>query len=159
MIFVTLGTQDKPFNRLLEAIQKQIDNGNINEEVVVQAGCTKFTSKDMKMFDLCTIDEFNKYMKDCDLLITHAGVGSIIDGLKNDKKVIGAARLHEYGEHTNNHQLQMLDNFCKSGYILRLDDFEKLGELLEEVKTFKPKKYVSNSENFISKLRDYINNN
>ena len=42
MIFVTLGTHDKPFNRLLEAVQKQIDLGNINDKVIVQAGATKF---------------------------------------------------------------------------------------------------------------------
>ena len=42
MILVTLGTQDKPFNRLLDAVQKQIDNGVITDKVVVQAGYTKY---------------------------------------------------------------------------------------------------------------------
>ena len=45
MILVTLGTQDKNFTRLLDAVQKQIDNGNIKEEVIVQAGCTKYDSR------------------------------------------------------------------------------------------------------------------
>ena len=42
MIFVSLGTQDKSFKRLLDAIEKQIDKGNIKEEVIVQAGYTKY---------------------------------------------------------------------------------------------------------------------
>ena len=88
MIFVTLGTQDKGFKRFLEAIQKQIDLGNIKEKVVVQAGCTKFESKDMEVFDLIPFDEFDKLISQADLLITHGGVGSIITGLKNNKKVI-----------------------------------------------------------------------
>ena len=60
MIFVTLGTQDKVFNRLLEAIDKEIEKGNIKEKVVVQAGCTKYESKNMEVLDLVPQDEFEK---------------------------------------------------------------------------------------------------
>ena len=42
MILVTLGTQDKEFKRLLESIDKEINNGTITDKVVVQAGCTKY---------------------------------------------------------------------------------------------------------------------
>ena len=141
MIFVTLGTQDKPFNRLLESVQKEIDKGNIKTRVVVQAVCTKFKSDDMEIFDLIPMDDFEKLMNECDLLITHGGVGSIISGLNKDKKVIAAARLYEYGEHVNNHQQQIIENFSKSGYIIALDDFEKLDEAIKKSKKFKPNKY------------------
>ena len=47
MILVTLGTQDKQFVRLLDIVQEQIDLGNIKDKVIVQAGCTKYESKDM----------------------------------------------------------------------------------------------------------------
>lgn len=159
MIFVTLGTQDKEFKRLLEAIQKQIDLGNIKEKVVVQAGCTKFDSKDMEVFDLIPFDEFDKLISQADLLITHGGVGSIITGLKNNKKVIAAARLKKYKEHTNDHQLQIIKNFAKEGYILELDDFDKLDEVLLKTKEFKPKKYESNNDKFVSIIKDYIDKN
>ena len=108
MIFITLGTQDKSFERLLRDIQKQIDLGNIKEKVVVQAGFTKFDSKDMEIFDLIPMDDFDKLMNECDLLITHGGVGSIISGLKKNKKVIAVARLAKYKEHMNDHQKQIL---------------------------------------------------
>ena len=89
MILVTLGTQDKQFYRLLEAVQKQIDNGRIKEKVVVQAGCSSnFDSKDMEIFDLIPMDEFDKLISECDILITHGGVGSIITGVKNNKKAV-----------------------------------------------------------------------
>ncbi len=159
MIFVTLGTQDKSFKRLLDAIQKQIDLGNINEKVVVQAGYTKYQSNDMEIFDLVSMDDFNKYINDCDLLITHAGVGCIIDALKRGKRVIAAPRLKIYGEHTNDHQLQITETFYNKGYILKLDDFDNLDKVLEDAKKFKPKKFVSNNEKFISKIKDYIDNN
>ena len=149
MIFITLGTQDKPFNRLLEAVQREINNGNIKDKVVVQAGCTKFKTDDMEIFDLIPMDDFDKIMKECDLLITHGGVGSIVGGLNKNKTVIAAARLEKYGEHLNDHQLQIISNFTKAGYILNLEDFDKLADVLEEAKTFKPKKYKSNKGNFI----------
>lgn len=156
MILVTLGTQDKTFVRLLEAIQKQIDIGNIKDKVIVQAGYTKFKSKDMEIFELISMDKFDNLIKECDLLITHGGVGSIITGLKNNKKVIAAARLEKYGEHTNDHQLQIIENFTKSGYIVPLDDFSKLDEVLKKVKNFEPKKYKSNSENMQKMITNYI---
>ena len=50
MILVLLGTQNNSFKRLLEEVQKNIDNGNIKEKVIVQKGFTKFESKDMEMY-------------------------------------------------------------------------------------------------------------
>lgn len=153
LILITLGTQDKKFHRLLEAVQKQIDNKNIKDKVIVQAGCSNnFKSNDMEMFDLIPIDEFDKLIEECDILITHGGVGSIITGLKNNKKVIAAARLKKYGEHVNDHQLQIIENFTNAGYILSLDNFDELDKVLKTAKKFKPKKYKSNTKNFIKFL-------
>lgn len=157
MILVTLGTQDKKFTRLLEAIQKQIDNKKINEKVIVQAGCTSnFKSKDMEIFDLIPMNEFDEKIKECDILITHGGVGSIITGLKNNKIVIAAPRLKKYNEHVNDHQLQIVENFAKEGYILYLEDFDNLDKLLIEAKKFKPKKFKSNTSNIIKLLERSI---
>ena len=156
MILVTLGTQDKSFERLLKAVDKCIDKGYIKDKVVVQAGFTKYESKNMEIFDYIPYDKFDKYMKECDLLITHGGVGSIITGLKNNKVVIAAPRLKEYKEHTNNHQLEIIDKLSSDGYILALNDFNKLNDVLDKSKTFKPKKYKSNTNNMIKIIKDFI---
>ena len=71
MIFVCLGTNDKSFERLLKEIDKQIELGNINDRVVVQSGYTKYESNNMEIVDLMSIEEFNKNISDCDILITH----------------------------------------------------------------------------------------
>lgn len=157
MILITLGTQDKQFYRLLEAVQKQIDNKVIEDEVIVQAGCSSdFKSKDMKIFDLIPMDEFDKLIEKCDILITHGGVGSIITGLKNNKKVIAAARLEKYKEHVNDHQLQIIHNFEKLSYIKALNNFDELGEIIQNLEKFKPKKYKSNTKNFNDNLKKII---
>ncbi len=158
MIFVTLGTQDKPFERLIKAVEEQVIRGNIKDEVIVQAGFTKYKSEKIKILEYIPIDEFEKYIKQADIIITHAGVGSIIMALENNKKVIAGARLKQYGEHVNDHQLQILDNFSENGYILKLDRFEDLDKVLEKAKNFVPKKFESNNKNFVNSLRDEMQN-
>jgi len=158
MIYITLGTQDKSFERLLKAVQKEIDNGTIKEKVVVQAGYTKFESNEMELFDLVPLKQFEEYMNDCDLLITHGGVGSIIDGLKHNKKVIAVPRLKKYGEHTNDHQLQIVERFSEAGYILPYYENDDFNDIMKKIKKFKPKKYVSNTEHFIKLVKEKIEN-
>ena len=156
MILVTLGTQDKPFNRILEMIQELIDEKVIDDEVIVQAGCTKFKSNDMKIFDLIPMEEFEELMKKCDMLITHGGVGSICSGLNNNKKVIAIARLAKFGEHVNDHQEQIIYNFNKEGYILGVSNKDELKEAILN-KKFKPNKFKSNTNNMINLVEELIN--
>lgn len=156
MIFVTLGTQDKPFNRLVEAVEKQIERGTIQEEVIAQVGCTKFSSDKMKVIDYVQMEEFDQLMDKADLIITHAGVGSIIAGLEKHKKMIVAAREKVYGEHVNNHQEQILENFSHRGYIIPLIEFEELDEALKQAKKFVPQEFTSNNRHFINCLTEEI---
>jgi len=159
LILVTLGTQDKQFYRLLEAVEKYVIDNKIKERIVVQAGSSSdFKSDVMEIFDLIPMDEFDKLITECDVLITHGGVGTIITGLKNNKKVIAAARLEKYKEHVNDHQLQIIENFTNMGYILSLDNFDELDKIIKKSKTFKPKKYKSNTSNMIKLLEKEINN-
>lgn len=156
MILVILGTQDKEFPRLLKAVEKEIKNGNIKDRVVVQAGQTKYESDCMEIFDLLPAPEFNKLMDEADIIITHGGAGSILNAIKKGKKVIAAARLQKYGEHHNDHQKQIIGEFAANGYILELEDFDKLDDLLKKIKKFKPKKFVSNTNNMIKLIENYI---
>lgn len=157
MILITLGTQDKPFTRLLEEVDKQVELGNIKDKIVVQAGYTKYNSKNMEIFDLIDREKFSDLIASCDLLISHGGVGSILTGLKNNKKVIAAPRLSKYGEHMNDHQIQIIENFSKMGYILSYMEDDDLGKILKSAKKFKPKKYISNTTNIINIIDEFIN--
>lgn len=156
MILVLLGTNDKKFDRLLSAIDNQIKKGNIKEKVIVQAGSTKYKSNKMEIFDLIPKNKLEELIKKADVIITHGGVGSIIESLEKNKIVIAAARLKKYDEHTNNHQEQIVKEFAKRGYILELEDFNELDKILKSAKKFKPAKYKSNNENFVNTINDYI---
>ena len=82
----------------------------------MQAGLTKYKSNKIKIFDFINSDEFDNYMKSADLIITHGGVGSILSGLKRNKKIIVVPRLKKYKEHTNDHQIQICNKFSELGY-------------------------------------------
>lgn len=156
MIFVTLGTQDKPFTRLLKKIDEEIAKGNIEDEVIVQGGCSKIDTNNMTIFNQVSQQEFEEYIEKCEILLTHAGVGSIITGLKYGKKVVAVPRLAKYGEAANDHQIQLVENFSQEGYILGVNNLDDLVKVIKDAKKFKPKKYVSNTEHFIDQLVDYI---
>ena len=152
MILVTLGTQNQSFVRLLELIEKS----NINDEIIVQAGHTKFESKKMKIFDYIPYEEMTELIKKADLIITHGGTGSILMPLKMGKKVIAVPRLSKYGEHVDDHQTQLTSIFQEEGYILEYNDGDDFNELYEKAKKFKPNKYVSNTEKFIENIKKLI---
>ena len=156
MILVMLGTQNNSFHRLLEEVQKNIDNGNIKEEVIVQNGYTKFDSKQMKLIKEIPQDEFNKLIDQANLVITHGGVGSIITAITKGKKVIAIPRLKKYNEHVNDHQIEIIDSFNEKGYIIGIHSVEELGKALEKAKNFKPQKYVKNTGNILKLVEDFI---
>lgn len=159
MILVLLGTQNNSFHRLLEEIQKNIDDGNIKEKVVVQAGYTKFESKDMTIYNQLPKEQLQELIKEADLIITHGGVGSIISSITNGKRVIAVPRLQKYKEHVNDHQLDIINSFNESGYIIGIHGVEELKEALKKVPDFEPKKYVQNTGNIIKIIKDFIDNN
>ncbi len=159
MILVLLGTQNNSFHRLLEEIQKNINNGNIKEQVVVQRGHTKFESNDMTLYNEVPLTEFEKLIDDASLVITHGGVGSIISSIEKEKKVIAVPRLKKYKEHVNDHQLDIIKSFDDMGHIIGVAGVEELENALKRVSTFEPKKYIKNTGNILKIIEDFIEKN
>ncbi len=152
MIFVTLGTQDKPFKRLLDYIEKS----NIKDEFIVQAGFTDYKSNKFKIYKYLDKDIFDKYLNDADLIICHGGVGTIVSCLNDGKSVLAVPRLSKYGEHQNDHQLQIVNAYKQKGYLTVMNDGDDFDQKVNEALTFKPNKFISNNEVFVNKLKKYI---
>lgn len=85
--------------------------------------------------------------------------GSIIGSIKENKKVIAVARLEKYNEHVNDHQLQIVKSFNEKGYIIGLEDATLLKNAVKNIKDFIPKKYISNTQNILNIVSNYIDNN
>ena len=156
MILVLLGTQNNSFHRLLEEVEKNIENGIINEEVIVQAGYTKFESDKMKIIDLMSKEQLSKFQDEASLIITHGGVGSIVSSIEKGKKVIAVPRKHEYGEHVNNHQEEIVKDFNDKGYIIGIKEVEDLKQGLINSKDFEPVKYQPNNKKMLKIIEDFI---
>ena len=134
-----------------------IDEGTIKDKVVVQAGSTKFESDDMEIFNLIEQNKFNELIEQANIIITHGGVGSIVTAVKLGKKVIAVPRLRKYGEHVNDHQIQIVETFSKQGFIKGIKDISELKETLKNIDTFTPNKLESNTENIVNIIRQFIN--
>ena len=159
MILVLLGTQNNSFYRLLDEIEKNIQMGNIKEEVIVQAGYTKYNSQNMKIFSMMKKEKLEELVDNANLVITHAGLGSIEMALKKNKKVIAVPRYKIFGEHVNNHQKDIEEEFSRRGWIIGIDSVEKLDKALEYSKKFNVKKYqIDNDLKMIDIIQRYINN-
>ena len=156
LIFVTLGTQDKPFTRLLDALEALIQKGIIQDEVIVQAGSTRYKSNHMKILDYIEMTKFNQYVEQCDILICHAGVGTIINGINHDKSIMAVARRAQFGEHENDHQVEITTKFSKLGYIVGCLSVEEVEEKFPLLKGFKTHQYESNCLAFCALVKKLI---
>ena len=146
MIFVTIGTQDKPFRRLLETISALKADGTIKDEVIVQNGTTTYTDDALKIIPFMDMTTFNHYLENCDLLITHGGVGTIMNALSHGKTIIAVPRRVQYGEHENDHQLQIIETFAKANHLIPCMDPTDLKQALQQAKSFRPTPWTSNRD-------------
>jgi len=156
MILVLLGTQTHSFIRLLDEVEDCIKKGIIKDKVIAQYGNTKFSSNYIELFDFIPIEDFNNLVQEADLIITHGGVGSIINGIKTGKKVIAVPRLSEFNEHVNNHQTQIVDTFNKLGLIKGILDVTLLPDAIKDIDNFIPVPYISNNKGMLKIISDYI---
>lgn len=156
MIFVSLGTFHSLFPRPLIAIESAVKSGKVNEEIIAQIGHTNFTTDAFKTTPFFSPDEIDKLYDDARIIVTHAGTGSILKGVKKRKKVIVIPRLHKYAEHIDDHQLDILNEFAKSHYILPWTDGESFETILSNADCFVPVPYTSSKDKLVSFLMNYI---
>lgn len=154
MIFVTLGSQKFQFNRLLKAV----DELQSDETIFAQIGYSDYKPKNYEYKKFLDRDEFTRIMDSSDIVITHGGTGAIINAVKMGKKVIAVPRLKKYGEHVDDHQIQLVEQFKELQLICVCYDAEKIGDALEIVKKTTYKKYVSNTQRIINSIEKFIEN-
>ncbi len=152
MIFVTLGTHELSFTRILEYLEKS----NIDEEVIIQSGNTKFKSKKYEIVPFMSSEQFDFYMRSCDLVICHGGVGSILTALKQHKKVITVPRLAKFNEHNDNHQLEIVEKLHRKNYIINCNTYEEFYLALKSYENKNLKKYKFSNFELVNYIDNYI---
>lgn len=152
MIFVTVGTHDQGFERLVRKIDELVEGKKIRDNVIIQIGYTEYKPKSCKWFKFVEPEEFEQLCKKSSLIITHAGVGSIMTCLKFSKSIIVVPRLKKFNEHRDDHQLQITKELENQGKILAVYDVDKLESMISRAKRWRLKK--SSKENKILSLVD-----
>lgn len=156
MIFVTLGSQKFQFNRLLKAIDELIITEKIAEIVIAQIGYSDYKPKNYQYKEFMTQDEYLDDISKADIVITHGGTGAIITAMKKNKKVIAVPRLAKYGEHVDDHQLQIVNQFKELNFIYACLDCKMLTEALDTVRKTEYSCYQSNTHTIIHSIIEFI---
>jgi UDP-N-acetylglucosamine transferase subunit ALG13 len=126
MIFVSVGTHEAPFDRLLRAIHDL----QLDEDVVVQYGPSELRSHRGLQAAYFSFDEMVEYIRKARAVVMHAGVGSVMVSLANGKRPIVMARLREHGEHVDDHQVELARRLDANGLLTLVQDKEALGRAL-----------------------------
>src|ERR1700761_8685645 len=115
MIFVTVGTQ-LPFDRMIQAIDSWAA-GRQFAEVFAQIGPAKYRPKNLAWAEFLDANECRKKTEEADVVVAHAGMGSILTALELGRPVIVMPRLSVLGEHRNDHQLDTAKKLLAQGRI------------------------------------------
>lgn len=154
MIFVTIGTQKFPFDRLLKKIDELIESGFIKEKVIAQIGNSAYCPRFYEYTDYIKERKFNEILGNSRIVITHGGVGTITKGLTMHKKVLIVPRLKKYNEHVDDHQIEIAEIFYKMKYAMMCRDMSNLESSIRELDTVKFREY----EFFYVNLAEYVQN-
>lgn len=161
MIFVTVGTHEQPFNRLVQKIDELKRDGVITEDVMIQTGFSTYEPEYCKWSKLIPYQDMVKNVADARIVITHGGPASFIMPLQIGKTPIVVPRQHKFDEHVNDHQVEFARNVAqRMGTIILVEDIEKLGEAIRDY----DQKVAdmghgmsSNNEKFNAELEEIVN--
>ena len=155
-LFVPLGTQKFPFGRIITALNQLVDEGKYKADEIVMQSALYPVKPNFTHFGLIPNDEFNRYMREAEVVVTHSGVNSIISCMEMGKPLVVCPRLHEYGEHVDNHQMEIATLMRDKYDVLICTAMKDLPELIERAKTHKYKSWVSHWEELLDAIRRWI---
>ena len=135
MILVTVGSQ-LPFCRLVRAVDAWCAAHGRGGEVIGQIGAIgpdSYRPRHFKWDQFIAPGRFDELTTKADLIIAHAGMGSIIGALRNAKPIVIMPRRASLGEHRNEHQLATASRFAGRQNVFVADDEHVLPATLERV--------------------------
>ena len=151
-----MGSQKFQFDRLLRAVDGLVAEGVITDLVFAQTGACTYEPSHIECVPFLDSDQFRARMTTADVVITHGGTGAIIGAIRAGKKVVAVPRLARYGEHVDDHQVEIVRQFADMGLIepcMSMDDLKvAYGNAVR--KECRP--YASNTDVFVADLRSYL---
>jgi len=160
MIFVTVGTHEQPFNRLVEYMDKWAESHD--EKVIMQTGFSTYEPKHCEWSKLYPFETMKKLVDDARIVVTHGGPSSFIMPLQVGKVPIVVPRVKELNEHVNDHQLVFAKAVAeRQGNIIVVENIDELGDVIDnydqKVSALK-NELSSNNDRFCSEFEKLIDN-
>lgn len=155
-LFVPLGTQKFPFGRIITALNLLVEQGRYKPEEIVMQSALYPVKPIFTAFGLIPNEDFNHYMKEAEVIVTHSGVNSIISCMEMGKPLVICPRFHEYGEHVDNHQIEIATLMHDKYDVLVCTDMKDLPALIEQTKTHKYKPWTSHREELLEAISKLI---
>lgn len=161
MIFVTVGTHEQPFDRLVKCIDQMVADGKIKEDVIIQKGYTDYEPQNCESHKLIGYDDMKKYIEEARIVVTHGGPASFVAPLSIGKIPVVVPRQYKYNEHINDHQLDFAREVEKrmKNIIVAENEEEIVDAIVHYEKKsvrFSKEKYNNNSK-FNMELEKIIN--
>lgn len=116
MIFVALGTQAYRFDRLLRGLD------GVDEELVVQGGASTYRPAGATWFEFLDFPRLLEYVRAARVVVSHAGVGTVMTVVGEGKRPVVVPRLERYGEAVDDHQLPFARRMQEAGLVLLVED-------------------------------------
>lgn len=162
MIFVTVGTHEQSFERLVKKVDDLKRDKIINEDIIIQKGYTDYEPRYCESYKLIGYNDMQKYLEDARIIITHGGPASFIAPLTIGKIPIVVPRQKDFNEHVNNHQKDFVEQVvARDNSIIpcyNIDDLEKLIKEYDSIVENMKENYKSNNKLFCEKLDEEIKN-
>ena len=154
MIFVTVGTHEQSFERLVKCIDQMVIDGKINEKVIIQKGYTDYEPQKCESYKLIGYNDMKKFINEARIVVTHGGPASFVAPLSIGKIPIVVPRKYEYNEHVNNHQLEFAREVERRMKNIIVAENEE--EIIDAIVNY-DKKTNKNSNSSFNNNKDFIN--
>lgn len=162
MIFVTVGTHEQPFDRLVKYVDDLVAEGIIQDKVVIQTGFCAYEPKHCICQKLYPYQEMNTLVEEARIVITHGGPSSFILPLQKGKVPIVVPRRFKYNEHVNDHQVKFVTEVSeRMKNIIAVVELEELSEVISNYDTLIKNMHnenISNNTRFNIELEKIVNN-
>ena len=156
MIFLTVGTLF-PFNRLVRAVDSAVGKNLIRDEVFAQICHGGFEPRNMEYVERLDKKAFDEKVRYAACVISHAGMGSINAALGQKKPLLVMPRMKRFGEHVNDHQVDIARKFEKYGHLLVASDVADLPDAIHKLKNFVPKERSAAPQAVAERISRFLN--
>lgn len=160
MIFVTVGTHEQQFDRLIKEVDRLKKENLIQDEVFIQTGYSNYVPKYCKWEKIISFEKMNQLIEESDIIITHGGPATFMGVIAKGKSPIVVPRQKKFGEHVNDHQIEFVEKVINIYNLTVITNISDLMACISKINEQQSTDLKTNNnlfmENFIDMIDDLM---